>query len=189
MGWTSEYVRFTGKDTKEIKKYFLELWNSETKFEALDYSKVGNTIYMAVRNLETDHVFASIILISFEDGELFYKDMTDSAGPCRYDCPKRILNKLTPTDSEYAIEWREKCFEKHEQHKASSSLGHGAVIQFPSTISFTDDFESSKFILLKEGRRTVFAPYTDQESLKNVRGYYQIRKWKDRSPEVIGKLY
>ncbi|MDO5332206.1 MAG: hypothetical protein Q4E99_05950, partial [Bacillota bacterium] len=50
-------------------------------------------------------------------------------GPYCYDCPKAILKLLTPTDSEWANEWRRKCFEKHNKPKLSD-LPIGTKIKF-----------------------------------------------------------
>ena len=36
-------------------------------------------------------------------------------GPYYYDCPKGILDLLTPTDNECANDWRRKCREKKEK--------------------------------------------------------------------------
>ena len=39
------------------------------------------------------------------------KTMDETMGPFYYDCPKRILKMLSPTDNEAALEWRRKCAE------------------------------------------------------------------------------
>ena len=46
-----------------------------------------------------------------------YKDMEETMGPSYYDCPVSILDLLTPTDNEAAIEWRDKCRNKPAKKK------------------------------------------------------------------------
>src|SRR3546814_19605923 len=59
-------------------------------------------------------IFAIVCLVRWnpraKDGYIFgYKDMDETMGPCEADCPARILDLLTPTDKEYAREWRARC--------------------------------------------------------------------------------
>jgi hypothetical protein len=42
------------------------------------------------------------------------KDLPESMGPTATCCPGRILNRLSPTDNEYALAWREQCREELE---------------------------------------------------------------------------
>ena len=48
-----------------------------------------------------------------------YKDMDESCGPYQYDCPVSILNLLSPTEYEYAIEWRKACRENAAKKAAA----------------------------------------------------------------------
>lgn len=62
-----------------------------------------------------------------------YKDMCESAGPYRYNCPKGILDLLTATDNEYAINWRNKCRENIQKKKEKLTKGTlpiGSIIRF-----------------------------------------------------------
>ncbi len=56
-------------------------------------------------------VFALVCLVrrnpKSTDGHAFgYKDMSESMGPWEDGCPAKILDLLTPTTSEYALDWR-----------------------------------------------------------------------------------
>lgn len=59
--------------------------------------------------------------------------MRESSGPCEDHCPASILSLLSPTDSEYANNWRERCRKNIEAKKdphALKNLPVGAVIRF-----------------------------------------------------------
>lgn len=54
-------------------------------------------------------------------------------GPADCDCPASILALFSPTDSEWAIEWRESCRKRIEERKNPNALRNlpiGAVIRF-----------------------------------------------------------
>ena len=152
MGWT-EYHASCYKNGKIDRKAECDaLFNDDMvldhkiigKFEVLKSSMVGSTYYAAVKRTrfatetepEKSCVFAAVCLTSTNMKDYYnfaYKDMDETCGPCNYDCPKKILDLLTPTDSEYAKNWREKCYEKlkNKQDKNSlSKLPIGSVIKF-----------------------------------------------------------
>ena len=73
----------------------------------------NRTYYAAVQVKQNDvggAVFAVVCKVLWnpnrKTGEQFgYKDMDESMGPCEDNCPRRILDLLTPTESEHAIDW------------------------------------------------------------------------------------
>ena len=75
----------------------------------LKSAMVGTTYYAACKDSRDGTVFGLVCLSRLEDGELMLKDMTENVGPCESNCPKSILDLLTPTDNEYALKWRERC--------------------------------------------------------------------------------
>lgn len=189
MGWKSMYTGFGSKDSKAIKEFLLNEWNRDKKFEALDYSRKGNVVYMAVKHLDTNEVFATVTLISFENGEFFWKDMDETCGPGQVECPQRILKLLTPTEYEYAKNWRKKCWEFHEKNcTGAKKYQHGDILIFPREVTFTDGFKGNQFILYKRGRSSLFAPFTGQTNMKGVYPIYRITRWKDSEPTITGHL-
>ena len=61
-----------------------------------------------------------------------YKDMDESYGPCQCDCPKGILDLLSPTENEYALQWRKACYEnivKKRNPNGFNKLPVGTVIK------------------------------------------------------------
>ena len=130
MGWTSIHATHykNGKvDRKaECDAYFMEGLN-RGYYEVLKSSMVGRVYYAAVKPLKKydkdtngneiivdipineQQVFGVVFLTSIDNKDYHnfsYKDMDESMGPCYYDCPKGILDLLSPTDSEWANNWR-----------------------------------------------------------------------------------
>lgn len=150
MGWTSYRATHykNGKvDRKaEMDEIFTQKehdgsdYNGGTrrypKMEVLKSSMVGSTYYAAVRttNSQTgyDCTWAAVCLTStkWDDGMNFgYKDMDETMYPYAYDCPKGILDLLSPTDNENALAWRKKC-EENRKKPTLGSLPVGTKIRF-----------------------------------------------------------
>ena len=118
MGWTGR--AYYGTTRKERLEKMLEVYNWEDesqKVETIDAVLIGTTAYAAVKRTkkatgESD-VSGHVILSHMGNKyELVTKEMSENVGPGHYDCPRRILDKLTATDSEWAQEWRRKCRER-----------------------------------------------------------------------------
>lgn len=144
MGWTSYHAEFYKNGTVDRKKEIDKLWtqNEIEKYPELNVLKsrmIGSTYYAAIEEKENGiikKVFAVVVLTSINMNDYFnfsYKEMTESAGPYCYDCPKGILDLLTETDNEYAINWRNKCRENLQKKKYKTTKGTlpvGSVIKF-----------------------------------------------------------
>lgn len=90
--------------------------NVISSHRVLKSAMVGSTYYAAVtteRNGEITKVWAAVFLTCGRvkhDGCIWgYKDMAETMGPNESKCPASILALLTPTDSQWANEWRERC--------------------------------------------------------------------------------
>ncbi len=119
MGWTCTYK----PKNESVSDFLLSsgalTWSDDSPnaYKVLDSAFVNfNEFYAAVEciNKQTGErsVFATIILVTLHEessNNICYKDMDESFGPYAYNCPLRILNLLTPTVNECAIEWRERC--------------------------------------------------------------------------------
>ena len=117
MGWTSYHATYYKKGAVDRKAEIDNMWNNDSskRFKVLKSSMVGSTYYGAIDNGE--EVFAVVFLTSTNSKDYFnfsYKDMEESMCPYQFDCPIGILNLLTETDNEWAIKWRENCYEKHK---------------------------------------------------------------------------
>lgn len=144
MGWTSYHAEFYKNGTVDRKKEIDKLWTQaeRKKYPELNVLKsrmIGSTYYAAIEEKEkgvVKNVFAVVVLTSVNMKDYFnfsYKEMSESAGPYRYDCPKGILDLLTYTDDEYAIRWRNKCRENIQKKKdrlTKGTLPIGSIIRF-----------------------------------------------------------
>lgn len=95
----------------------------------------GKSIYEPLPETE-QKVFGVVFLTSVDSKDYYnfaYKDMDESMGPFYFDCPKSILDLLSPTDDKDALAWREKCRERIAKEKEGCSLSKlpiGSVIRF-----------------------------------------------------------
>ena len=155
MGWTSYHATHykNGKVDKkaECDAYWMDGLNAG-HFEVIKSSMVGNVYYGAVKALlkrngkdnegkdvyvqipeSEQKVFAVVFLTSVDSKDYYnfsYKDMDETMCPYCFDCPIGILNLLSKTDNEYALEWREKCHEKHNEKKAEKKNPSQRLLSF-----------------------------------------------------------
>ena len=155
MGWTSYHVPMEYKNGRHIidrKAECDKLFNSDAihhetknvvgKYEVLRSCLNGTTYYAAVKKTrfatetepEKSIVFAAIVLTSVNTKDYYnfaYKDMDETCGPCEYKCPKYILDLLSPTNNQYANEWRQNCYRNIAHGKNSlGKLPAGTVIKY-----------------------------------------------------------
>ena len=106
-----------------VKQYFIDQYTHEddyVSYRALEVRIVNlHTMYAAVERVVKATgeriVFAAVSAISFYRDYwqgFCTKDMDETMGPYQTDCPASILDRLTPTDHEYALAWRQACRER-----------------------------------------------------------------------------
>lgn len=150
----------------DIKGYFRDQYTFERNGRAhrvLADAIVGTRVYYAAVETIADgkrEVGAVVNLLSFKpkdpDGMTFgYKDMDETMGPYYHDCPARILDLLTPTESAYANEWRAKCRERLERKANRIPITPGVRAIFEQPIRFTDGTEHAEFIAERYRKRGV----------------------------------
>ncbi len=71
-------------------------------------------------------VWAAICLVRYNprdrEGYIFgYKDMNEGMGPHACDCAMPILDLLTPTGRQYALQWRARCLESAAARRARAA--------------------------------------------------------------------
>ena len=149
MGWTSYHASFykNGKIDRKAECDSImncDMVGNKGRYEVLKSTMVGSTYYAAVKRTifktgaepEKESVFGVVMLTSVNNKDYYnfsYKDIDESAGPCYYDCPKGILDLLTPTEYEWAKEWRERCYENIKRKKSPDALSNlpvGSEIKF-----------------------------------------------------------
>jgi hypothetical protein len=76
-------------------------------------------------------------------------------GPVESECPERILNLLTETDSEYAQNWRARCRARLAERAGKPKVTVGSTIKFAQPLSFTDGATEDTFEV-QRGRGATF---------------------------------
>lgn len=209
MGWTSYHATHYKKgkiDRKaECDAYFMEGLN-QGYYDVLKSSMVGSVYYAAVKPLkkyggkgenderiivdipiDEQRVIGVVFLTSTDSKDYFnfsYKEMSEASGPCYYDCPKGILDLLTPTDSEWANNWRTKCREELEKKKNPNSLSklpEDTVIQvtMPFDTRFYKEGDVVKLTKVKYGKRCKWFTshcYFTQSLMKQLEEHYEVVK-------------
>jgi len=129
----------------------------------IDSAFVGNRVWYAaaeiLQNDEALYVIALVCMVRWnptaKDGYIFaYKDQEESMGPCDAGCPARILRLLSPTDKEYALDWRRRCLVRLRLH--ARKIEDGMRIRFPSAMTFSDGHSGTEFVVVKQGEKIRF---------------------------------
>lgn len=144
MGWTEYHAQYYKNGKVDRKAECDNLWAKDCK--VLKSTMRGSTYYGALQ-LPDGNVIGTVVITSgtnrrdpyFNFG---YKAMDETAGPCRYACPKSILDLLTPIDNEYANQWRNKCREMASRKSWLKDLPIGAKVEWTR-------WDGEKFILTK----------------------------------------
>lgn len=115
MGWTSYHVSGRIDKKKEAEK--------QLSCKVVKSAVKGNTWYGACE-LGDGQIIGAVILMHTNSKDYYnfsYKIVEESMGPCESECPESILKLLTPTENEWANQWRDRCREynarKAELHK------------------------------------------------------------------------
>lgn len=110
MGWFYSEAKYVKSGKVDIVK---EVVREDTDVVA---EAVDNIVYAAVKEVDGDkeRVVAFVIHTdvykkgnTYEFGE---KPIHEEEGPAEAKCPESILKLLTPTDSDLANDWRERCW-------------------------------------------------------------------------------
>lgn len=118
MGTTYISAWHSPKNYAEEKEEILKICEP---FKVEQASKVGGHWYVAVRSLDGKDVSAIVFKISRHKGEWGYKDMCESVGPNLDRAPASLIKKLTPTNSEWANEWRARCLANAKSEKTAKA--------------------------------------------------------------------
>lgn len=175
MGWTFYHVdAWNGKIDRKAECDALYTWNNEQTGDScrvLKSSMVGSTWYGAcerTRPNEKPYVFAGVCLTRLDSKEYCnfgYKDMDESMGPFQRDCPVSILNLLSTTEYEYAVEWRKACLENATK-KAAARKDPNSLENLPLNATVKVNRRSEEILLQKAtiaGRkRPVWVSWSDR---------------------------
>lgn len=119
------------------------------------------TYYAAVEQARPDRgreVLALVCLVKYNprerEGYVFgYKGMDETTGPCEAECPPAILDLLTPTTSDYAQAWRDKCRANAARRSVKPRLRDGWTLVFAEPVRFADGAEHKRLQVSIDPRR------------------------------------
>lgn len=123
MGWDgSQITHWKNGRPDIIAEYndrFRDYGDFKCPLEPVKSVAKGSVIYSAVRNKNTGQVFGEVALTSKDGSYLMFKEISEAELPYYYDCPKSILNLLSPTEDENSLKWREECIKYQEEKKTN----------------------------------------------------------------------
>ena len=127
MGWSCErFNKYFDKETDIIERAIGIGQDDGRERSIAAKGRYGNTYYYAIRykpeGQDNFIVFGLVVLTSKRDGEICYKFVDETMGPCNYNAPQKVLNVLTDTDSDYANKWRDDCWLWHKTKREFNSL-------------------------------------------------------------------
>ena len=139
MGWTfTRKIKGVPLTEFFINKGVLK-WTppSAHTYRVLDSATVQLREYYAAVERTTNAtgercVFCVVIKCQYRNADLYnfgYKDMDETCGPGIDNFPERILDLLTPTEHQYATEWRQRCRDKINARKERGKIVVGAVLK------------------------------------------------------------
>jgi hypothetical protein len=161
MGWTT----FNKPKHISPSDYFRDAFKHEPNHELLDIAIVKRmTAYMAVRLKDTGEVIALVYMLTYSRtwDNFGYKDMSEFAGPVQSECPKRILELLTPlpdnddSSTTWAKNWRERCWAKINNRTSKPKVKEGDVIKVSEPLEFRSGISYDTF--QKTSRTNVWKP-------------------------------
>lgn len=195
MGWL--YVHKEKSVT--TKEFFQNIFGPEL----VDISVKGfNTVYCAIRN--QDNTVTAIVILTDHRKDSYcnfgYKWMSEAENPYYHECPKKILNKLSPLtehfkdpeDYRLATKWRTLCDRYHETKKTEQKLRPKlktnnyykttAGLRFSSTTSIT----SGTTLKCIDAKRLIFMT-PERELFKFSRKYTEYLT-PTPTPDTIRKV-
>ena len=116
--WTYWHGNYRPLKNKEIKEEIINREFSGCKIHAISIPKWGEA-YVAFSNdrlTDPNAIHCAVVkIVCNTSTEIGFKVMDESMGPFYYNCPKKILKMLSPTEYENAIEWREECWKNFKR--------------------------------------------------------------------------
>lgn len=170
MGWT--YTHKTPGTS--VKAFFEDRFNYDNDNYALtviDCAAYLNVAYLAIEQIKKAtndrEVFAVVCLIHYQHNSYYnfgYKDMEESMGPIKSNCPERILKLLTPTNHEWAKEWRKRCWANLQKKKSLPRLKKDMIIEFETPIEFVGGSKGTIFKVMDPQKR-IFARWLEMHGI------------------------
>ena len=134
MGTTCSHKPANVKATDFLIDNYLT-WDSHDKETGGKHTVLATALigmrefYAAVEHVKADgtrEVWAAVLKVNWYPRDHYnccVKTMSEFEGPYYHNCPEKILKLLTPTDSEWANTWREKCWANVNRKKVARKVG------------------------------------------------------------------
>lgn len=173
MGWTGHY---TNRPAEEVVR------------EELSYN--GYNTIVANRGakywvLERDgERFAVVVLVNRRDGMVYTKVMTEDMGPYDHAFPLAFLDLLSPTDSEFALNWRERVRTHHAKKKGAPKLAKGDLVVFSAPIEFQGDFSLTRMVFLGGYRFRGVTDYGQTVTVRLSKNWRTAYQWTVETPAL-----
>lgn len=197
MGWDGYK---TSKPIAELILERLEYSGPRGSYKVLDQATRGTATYAALQVILSDdeangdnkgkrYVTGAVVLHRKDsDGTIMFKDMDETVHPYYYDCPKRILDRLTPvaelplheSGKENCAKWRQLC---NAKRTGAGLPANGQVLKFETPLSFGTYGEFDTFRVFRTGKKVRFAPIKDGRQLDPI---YKITNLDNHRFSAVG---
>lgn len=148
MGW------LTFHETRSAKQFFTDMYADEKGCELLDIAIVGfRTAFLAIRDKEKNYVYCQTYMLHRAPKDYYnfgYKPISEFCGPNTDNCPKRIIDLLTPIEEiakicpefgedslKWAKNWRERCIANKKQSQERNKALKNSFLKTKEPIEFT----------------------------------------------------
>lgn len=120
MGWDVTQVGSNITTRKFVEYYIKTSWDGV--YEPVKIYEGKNNFgekafYVALKKIGDNTVFACVILTRRKNGSVAVKVVGESAGPGHIEAPANFIYLLSPTDSEWAKQWRADCINRYISEK------------------------------------------------------------------------
>ena len=116
MGWDVTQVG-SNITTRKFVEHEIKL-SYDGVYEAIKIVEGKNqygqkAFYVALRKLEDGKVVALVYLTRRKNGAIAIKVIGESSGPAQIEAPASFIGLLSPTDNEWASQWRADCINRY----------------------------------------------------------------------------
>jgi len=185
MGWT-----FSHMEKGQVGEHFRKAltWETDTSSNVLikgglkAFKAYYGAIETTIKATGEKRIWAYVGAVKWaphDYNNFGLKDMDETCGPYYFDCPKSILNLLTPTDNEHAKDWRKTCWEKI--NNKPKKINNGDIIKLAHEVSFVDGAKGTVFSVYKSNKQTRYC-------IQYANGSYSAPRYKLRKALLGGMI-
>jgi len=160
MGWTG-----LNKPKGISVSDFIEedIFQCESKWEVIYKCSMNKCVFFAVKNKETAAVTASIVIYDFKSNtndynNLYYKTMSEGDMPYYFCNNAKFLKLLTPTEYQYALEWRAHCQEAINKKKEISKIKYNDIVKLNDNTNYNINGTEIKYLKVINLKRNIALP-------------------------------